>query len=158
MWRFNGIKFKEIHNNIFEIKWFINIHWESVTTSKNEDVGSNLLGYIEYCPSKDNLSPWFFFLQPLGLVHMRKLFFIVGPLRRNVFSQHFESLKWIFFMSNGVTLITFFSFPIVGCFTPMGINSNDFFQFQWGALQVMFSSHLWGVISSDFFFPTPMGG
>ncbi len=42
-------KFKQINNYVFEIKWFINIHWENLTRSKSEGVGSNLLGYIGYC-------------------------------------------------------------------------------------------------------------
>jgi hypothetical protein len=48
-------------------------------------------------------------------------------------------------MSSGVTLITFFSLPMVGHFTPMGINSSDFFHPQWG------------VILSDLFFSPLMG-
>jgi hypothetical protein len=94
-----------------------------------------------------------------GVNSCEKENFIASSFRWNVFSQPLEmkSLKWIFFMFSGVTLITFFSLLMVGHFTPMGINSNDFFQPQWGKLQVFFFCHQWGVTSNDFFFTSNEG-
>jgi hypothetical protein len=84
-----------------------------------------------------------------------------SPFRSNVFSQLVEvkSFKWIFFMSSGVTLITFFSLLTMGHFTPMGINSSDFFSPPMRALQVILFFHhqQGGVTLNDFFFATNGG-
>jgi hypothetical protein len=53
-------------------------------------------------------------------------------------------LKWshlseFFFMSSGVTLITFFSVPMVGHFIPMGINWSEFFSPPMGGTSSHFS-------------------
>jgi hypothetical protein len=36
LWRFNGIKFKQIQFNILEIKWFTSILWKGLTTNSRE--------------------------------------------------------------------------------------------------------------------------
>jgi hypothetical protein len=100
----------------------------------------------------------------------RKFHNKLGPFRWNVFSQPLEekSVKWIFFTSSGVILITFFSLPMVGHFTLMGSHFKSFFSsppmgghFKWlfflplmgDRFKWLFFSFQWGVISKNFSFP-----
>jgi hypothetical protein len=102
---------------------------------------------------------WIIFSSANGVSSCEKNKFTIGPLRWNVFSQALEvkSFKWIVFMFSEVTLITFISLRMVGHFTPMGINSSDFFSTSNGGHFKSFFSTTNGGLFQMIFFLRLMG-
>jgi hypothetical protein len=140
---------------MFKIKWFLSIHWEGLTRSNSEDVGSNFLSFIRYYLSK-NIT--------MGSVHVRKKMSKQVLSSEMIFHNPWGSIWWISLASNRVTLMIFLWLSMVGqifCFyRQWWASSIDvYFHAQWGvASNDCFFFHQWGVISSDFFFPPPRGG
>ncbi len=155
-WRFCNFKIQKqktlkIHMKKYHVSSLVKTSHKKIEHPQNDKKE------IEIFKTSKYQIKWIFFFSSQWNQFMWEIKFSnrSSPFRWNVFSQLVEvkSLKWSFFMSSGVTLITFFSLLMVGHFTPMGINSSDHFSSPMGALQgILFFHHQWGVTSSEFFF------
>jgi hypothetical protein len=131
LWRFNAIKFLKIHNNILEIKWFISIHWESLTRSKSEGVFKSFKLHRNSL-SKDSLRPgggqikWVLFLQPIlevkSLTLQEILAFLTGNFDKKIIPYDFfapmSNLTKVWFWTSQFGLDHFVLVFFIGLFLP----------------------------------------